>query len=170
MARSEWPRAERARANPVALAAGALLPVVAAALLGQRATLPNLAPWYASLAKPAFNPPNPIFGPVWGVLYGSMAYAAWRILRHAPAGAERRVALTLFYAQLALNAAWSWCFFGLHRPLLGLVDIVPQWLLILATIARFRRLDRRAGASLVPLALWVAFAGFLNFAIWRLNP
>ena len=170
MAQSEWPRAERARAHTLALAAGALVPVVAAALLGQRATLPNLAPWYASLAKPSFNPPNAIFGPVWGALYASMVYAAWRILRHAPAGRERRGAITLFYAQLTLNAAWSWGFFGLHRPLLGLVDIVPQWILIVATIARFWRLDRRAGASLVPLALWVAFAAVLNFAIWRLNP
>ncbi len=169
MARSEWPRAERARAHPLALAAGALLPVVAAALLGQRATLPNLAPWYAGLAKPAFNPPNAIFGPVWGALYATMAYAAWRLLRHVPAGPERRVALALFFLQLALNAAWSWCFFGLHRPLLGLVDILPQWLVILATIKWSWRLDRRAGASLVPLALWVGFAAVLNFAIWRLN-
>lgn len=169
MARSEWPRAERARAHPLTLAAGAIVPVVAAALLGQRATLPNLAPWYAALAKPSFNPPNAIFGPVWGLLYASMAYAAWRILRHAPAGPARRTALTLFFAQLALNAAWSWGFFGAHQPSLGLIDIVPQWLLIVATIARFWRLDRRAGAVLVPLALWVAFAAVLNAAIWRLN-
>src|ERR1700760_4077018 len=57
-----------------------VLPVVAAILLGQVATFPNLAPWYAGLAKPSFNPPNWIFGPVWFALYALMAIAVWRVL------------------------------------------------------------------------------------------
>ena len=150
-------------------AALAILPIVAVSLLGQWATFPNLAPWYQGLAKPSFNPPNWVFGPAWTALYVLMAYAAWRILR-LPAGTlGRRVALALFFAQLALNAAWSWMFFAMHSPLLGLVNVVPQWLLILATIDRFRRLDGIAAACLVPLAAWVAFATTLNFAVWRLN-
>lgn len=82
---------------------------------------------------------------------------------------SRRFALTLFLLQLALNALWSWLFFGLHNPLLGLVDIVPQLLVVLATIERFRKLDWIAGLCLAPLAAWVAFASLLNFEIWRLN-
>lgn len=147
----------------------AILPVVAASMLGQVATFPNLAPWYAGLAKPAFNPPDWIFGPVWTVLFVLMAYAAWRILS-LPAGTPgRAAALALFFVQLAVNAAWSWMFFHLHSPLLGLANIVPQWLLILASIAAFRRVDRPAAWCLVPLAAWVAFASVLNFSIWRLN-
>ena len=173
MARYEWRRAKRpgtAATSATRRAAGAVLPVVAAALIGEQATLPSLAPWSASLAKPAFNPPNAIFGPVWSALYGLMAYAAWRILKFAAPSPERRAALAFFLGQLALNAAWSWLFFGLQRPLLGLLDILPQWLLILATVDRFRRLDRIAGLCVVPLAAWVAFAGLLNYEIWRLNP
>ena len=98
-----------------------------------------------------------------------MAYSVWRILKVADRQAERRVALTLFFLQLALNALWSWLFFGLNNPLAGLLDILPQFLLILATIDRFRRLDTVAAACLVPLAAWVAFASLLNFEIWRLN-
>lgn len=155
-----WPRYLR-------LAALAIVPVIVALGLGQVATIPNL-PWHASLIKPSFNPPNWIFGPVWTSLYALMAFAAWRILRLPPSPA-RRPALILFYAQLALNIAWSWMFFAAHSPLLGLINIGPQFLLILAAINAFRPLDRSATWALVPLAAWVAFASLLNVAIWRLN-
>lgn len=147
----------------------AIVPIVVACLLGQWATYPNLAPWYAGLAKPSFNPPNWIFAPVWTTLYLLMAYGVWRILRIEGKCDERRVALLIFFVQLALNALWSWLFFGMHNPLAGLLNIVPQLLLILATIDRFHRLDRWAALCLVPLAVWVAFASLLNFEIWRLN-
>jgi len=147
----------------------ALLPVIAASLLGQWVTYPNLASWYAGLVKPSFNPPNWIFAPVWTTLYVLMAYSVWRILKIDDRPAERRIALTLFFLQLTLNALWSWLFFGLNNPLAGLLNILPQFLLILATIERFRRLDLIAALCLMPLAAWVAFASLLNFEIWRLN-
>lgn len=151
----------------VMLAAIAIVPVLIALGLGQMATFPNL-PWHAGLIKPSFNPPNWIFGPVWTALYALMAFAAWRILRLPPSPA-RRTALILFYAQLTLNVAWSWMFFAAHSPLLGLINVVPQFLLIVATINAFRPLDRTATWALVPLAVWVAFASALNYAIWSLN-
>lgn len=142
--------------------------VVAASVLGQIATFPNLAPWYAGLAKPPFNPPNWVFGPVWTTLYVLMAYAAFRIHRLAPSPDKRR-ALTLFYLQLALNAAWSWMFFAAHSPLLGLINVVPQFVVVLATVICFLRLDRIAGIVIAPLALWVGFASLLNASVWWLN-
>jgi benzodiazapine receptor len=154
--------------HDIGLAALPLAAVVAASALGQVATFPNLAPWFAGLIKPGFNPPNWLFGPVWTTLYALMAFAAWRILRLSPSPA-RRSALILFWTQLALNAAWSWLFFAAHSPLLGLVDIVPQLLVIIATMVTFGRLDRLAGWCLLPLAAWVAYAGGLNAAIWWLN-
>jgi tryptophan-rich sensory protein len=137
-------------------------------LVGQLATFPNLVPWYASLQKPGFNPPNAVFGPVWTLLYALMALAFWRILI-LPEQRGRKWAIGLFLAQLALNVLWAWAFFGAHSPLLGLIDILPQVLLVGATLALFWRLDRLAGLCLLPLFLWVGFAAALNFAIWRLN-
>jgi benzodiazapine receptor len=160
---------DRSFGRHIGFALLALLVVAAASALGQIATYPNIATWYAGLAKPPFNPPNWIFAPVWTALYLLMAFALWRVLR-LPAGAPgRAAALILFLVQLALNVAWSWMFFAAHSPLLGLVDIVPQLIAILATIGAFWRLDRIAGISLVPLAAWVAFAGVLNAAIWWMN-
>lgn len=150
------------------IAALPLIAVVAASLLGQLATFPNLAPWYAALVKPSFNPPNWIFGPVWTALYGLMAYAAYRILKLSPSPAQR-VAIVLFYAQLALNAAWPWMFFAAHSPALGMANVVPQLGVVVATAVTFIRLDRIAGMCLLPLIAWVTFAATLNAAIWRLN-
>lgn len=151
----------RAAALPVAA-------VVAASVLGQLATFPNLAPWYAGLAKPPFNPPNWVFGPVWTTLYVLMAVAAFRIHRLPPSTDKRR-ALTLFYLQLALNAAWSWMFFAAHSPLLGLINVAPQLLVVVATVVCFLRLDRIAGIAIAPLAMWVGFASLLNASVWWLN-
>lgn len=147
----------------------ALALVAATSILGQIATYPNLSPWYAGLAKPSFNPPNWIFAPVWTTLYALMAFALWRILRVQKTSTHLNYAVGLFLLLLALNAAWSWMFFWAHSPLLGLINIVPQFVVVLATIVSFARVDGLAAICLLPLAAWVAFAGVLNSAIWLLN-
>lgn len=150
----------------------ALIAVVAvgtASVLGQLATYPNLVPWYANLEKPWFTPPSWVFGPVWTALYALMAFALWRVLRAPGHFAGRHFAVVLFGLQLLLNAAWSWMFFGANSPLLGIINIIPQLLIILATIAAFTRVDKAAAFCLVPLAVWVAYASVLNAAIWQLN-
>src|SRR5690242_21745239 len=83
-------------------------------VLGQIATFPNLEPWYQGLTKPSFNPPNWLFGPVWTALYALMGFALWRVLRST--SPLKRVAASLFYLQLLLNAAWSWMFFAAQNP------------------------------------------------------
>ena len=124
--------------------------------------------WYDELTKPAWNPPNWLFGPVWGVLYLLMAIAAWLLWRKSGlAGAA--VPLGLFVLQLALNAAWSWLFFGRHQLGLAFIEILVLWGAILATIIGFWRLNPISGILLVPYLLWVTFASVLNFTLWRLN-
>jgi translocator protein len=124
--------------------------------------------WYAGLRKPSWNPPNWIFGPVWTVLYATMAVAAWLVWKRG-GFAVRRFALSLFLMQLLLNALWSPLFFGLRSPGLAFVDIVLLWLTVLATVVAFWKTRPVTGALLVPYLAWVTFASVLNFAIWRLN-
>jgi len=124
--------------------------------------------WYAELKKPGWNPPAWIFGPVWTLLYLTMAIAAWLVWKRGGFGAQR-VALTLFLLQLLLNAFWSPFFFGLHQPGLAFADLLLLWLALLGTVAAFWKTHRPAGALLLPYLGWVTFAGALNFAIWRLN-
>ncbi|GGC92944.1 TspO/MBR family protein [Chelatococcus reniformis] len=158
-----------ARPSPLARLAAAVLPVVAASVLGQVATYPNIESWYAGLTKASFNPPDWVFAPVWTALFALMAFAVWRILRLPADRPGRTTALAAFFVQLALNATWPWMFFAARNPPLGLANIVVQLAAILVAIALFRRLDRAAAWLLVPLAAWVAFAALLNLAVWRLN-
>jgi tryptophan-rich sensory protein len=141
------------------------LATLAAAAFGSQFTPGE---WYYSLNKPPLNPPGWIFGPVWTVLYLLMAVAAGLIWSQA--GWNRASgAMTLFFGQLILNAAWSPLFFGLKSPGLALVDIVLLWGAIVATMISFFRLRPLTGWLLVPYLAWVTFATYLNFMIWRLN-
>jgi tryptophan-rich sensory protein len=125
--------------------------------------------FYSQLAQPAWAPPPWLFGPVWTVLYALMAIAAWLVWR---SGGFRvnRIALSLFLAQLALNALWSWFFFAWHRGALAFADIVLLWVLIVATLVSFWRVRPLAGALLIPYLMWVSFASVLNYYVWQLNP
>jgi benzodiazapine receptor len=114
-------------------------------ILGDIATQPNLSPWFAGLVKPPFYSPNWVFGPVNSALCTNGGCAVAHL---APPGSNARtVALILFFLQLALNAAWSWMFFWAHSPLLGHTNIVPQVLVIIATLLSFARVAQRTISS-----------------------
>jgi len=124
--------------------------------------------WYASLAKPSFNPPNWIFGPVWTILYTVMATAVWLVWRK-DGFKQSAAAIFVFFQQLVLNALWTVLFFGMHSPKFALIDITLLWIAILVTAFEFRNHSRPAAFLMVPYLLWVSFALLLNFFIWRLN-
>lgn len=124
--------------------------------------------WYASIHKPAWNPPSWLFGPVWTTLYLMMATAAWLVWRRGGFAAQRRP-LGWFLGQLALNAAWTPIFFGLHWMGVALVEMLLLWGGILMTIKAFRPVSRPAAWLLVPYLAWVSFAAVLNFTLWQLN-
>lgn len=132
-------------------------------------TARSVAEWYPALAKPEWTPPNSIFGPVWTALYIMMAFAAWLVWRKDARFAGVRVALILFFVQLALNFLWSFLFFGLKAPGTALVGIVALFLVLILTIWAFFQQSRWAGIIMLPYLAWVGFATALNFAIWRLN-
>ena len=106
---------------------GLLILCFAVAGVGGLVTTPSIPNWYAALAKPPWTPPDWIFGPVWSVLYLSMAVAAWLVWRQG----DVAVPMTMFGIQLVFNAAWSWLFFGLHSPGAAFIDIVLLWMAIL---------------------------------------
>ena len=151
------------------------LTAVAAAIGGAASV--NAASFYAQLVRPAWAPPSWLFGPVWTVLYLLMAVAAWLVWRAghddgatAPLAANARRALALYVAQLALNALWTWLFFGWRRGALALADVVLLWLALVATVLAFRRVRPAAAALLLPYLAWVTFAAALTWAVWRANP
>jgi len=139
-----------------------------AAALGGLFTSAGLDTWYDQLKLPSFSPPDWLFGPVWTALYAMMAVAAWLVWREA-GWRGGRGPLTLFFAQLTLNVAWSAIFFGLQRPGWATIELALLWLAILATTVAFHRFSRWAAGLMLPYLAWVGFAGVLNVSIWWLN-
>ncbi|HVB35148.1 MAG TPA: TspO/MBR family protein [Patescibacteria group bacterium] len=143
-----------------------LLVCFGAAWLGSQFTRPALAPWYASLAKPSWTPPNWVFAPAWTTLFALMGIAAWLIWRRS---GLLSLPLGLFALQLTFNVTWSGLFFGLKLPGAAMGGIVFLWLAILTTAIAFWPVSRVAAWLMAPYLAWVTYAAFLNFAIWRLN-
>ena len=166
---SSYPDAESSvRRNIVKLIVSLAAPLLAGAV-GAIATNPEISGWYANLAKPAFSPPNWLFGPAWTTLYilmGVALFLVWRKGWHIPLV---RTAMIVFGVQLVLNVVWSWLFFGLHSPFTAFLEIIPLWLAIALTGVFFCKVSRPAGILLIPYFIWVSFAMALNYAIWSLN-
>jgi benzodiazapine receptor len=142
---------------------GFLLLVIGGGLVIGLLTSPG--EWYAGLAKPSFNPPAWLFGPVWIVLYVLIAVAGWRVWQR-----DRTCGpMKLWWVQLVLNFLWSPAFFAAHQPGVALVVILMMLAAILGFIAAAWRLDRVAALLFVPYAAWVTFASLLNGSIWMLN-
>lgn len=140
-----------------------------AGAIGSMATAPAVREWYPTLTKPSFNPPSWVFGPVWITLYTLMGIAAWLVWRAGWGRPIVRAALIAFIVQLALNALWSWVFFGFHELFWAFVEIIALWIAIVVTTALFFRVSTWAGVLMIPYILWVSFAAVLNYSIWRLN-
>ena len=137
-------------------------------IVGSFWTKETVLTWYPSLVKPSWTPPDWLFGPVWSFLYMMIAVAGWLIYR-AEYSHQRTVALTLYGIQLALNFIWSFLFFSLRSPALGLIDIVFLCFLISLTIIKAWPVRPLASLLLIPYLLWVMYATSLNAAIWLLN-
>lgn len=121
--------------------------------------------WYAALAKPTWTPPNWVFAPVWTTLYVMIAVAGWLAWRESGS----RTTIIIWAVGLALNAAWSYLFFGQQQIFAALIDIVALWLMIAAFIGAAWPLNRLASLLFVPYLAWVSLATALNWTIYRMN-
>jgi len=140
-----------------------------AGIIGSLFTTPSIPSWYASLSKPSFNPPSWVFGPVWTILYALMGIAAFLVWRKGLDRKDVKIALGIFLGQLVLNSLWSIIFFGYQNPGAAFIEIIFLWLAIIATMYVFSKISKPAAWLLLPYILWVTFASFLNYSIWRLN-
>lgn len=150
------------RGESLRAAAIAVLAVAAASAFG---SLFPPGAWYDQLNQPAGTPPDIAFPIVWTTLYVLMAIAAWLIWKSVGWGA----ALTLFTAQLVLNAAWTPVFFGAHLLVGSVIVIIAIWLVLVATIIEFWFANRVASILLWPYLAWVTYATYLAIGLAVLN-
>lgn len=140
-----------------------------AGAIGGFFTAKSVNTWYKTLVKPALNPPGWIFGPVWFTLYTLMGISLWLVLKEQKTGINIKPALFVFGIQLILNALWSVVFFGLQSPQFAFYVIIALWIGILLSIILFYPINPTAAVLLIPYLLWVSFASYLNYSIWKLN-
>jgi benzodiazapine receptor len=157
-----------------AVTSRAWLPIVtaalAAAMLGVLGALvTDLSPWYYNLRKPAWQPPDWLFGPAWTLIFGLAAFAGILAWRGAWGRPDHARIIVLFAINAALNVGWSALFFRLHRPDWALLEVGFLWLSIAVLMVALWPMSRTASYLLVPYLAWVSFATILNFAIVQLN-
>jgi tryptophan-rich sensory protein len=145
--------------------AGALAFLTAA--VGGLAT--HIGPWYYALKKPAWQPPDWLFGPVWTVIFALCAIAAAKAWGTAETSFQKRSVLGLFLVNGVLNVLWSALFFSLRRPDLALAEVALLWLSVTAIIVFIGRWATVVRWLMLPYLVWVSFAAILNLEIVRLN-
>jgi len=151
------------------------LPIIVAAIitvlvLGIGATMTKVGAWYRNLRKPAWNPPEWVFGPAWAVILGLAAWSGVVAWTDAPdAGAQTLIAV-LFGVNIFLHLLWSPLFFNLRRPDWALIEVPFLWLSVIALMVALAPFAPTASWLLLPYLLWVAFAAVLNLTIVRMNP
>lgn len=145
-----------------------ILPFIAGGI-GSFFTAASIPTWYAELAKPSFNPPNWVFGPVWTTLYLLQGIAFYMILTSTAKHKEKSFAIALFLIQLVLNSLWSIVFFGMKNIDVAVGVIVMLFVFIILTIVAFSNIKKASGLLLIPYLAWVSFATVLNIAIAFLN-
>ena len=138
-------------------------------LMASLATQTSVNTWYQTLEKPFFTPPSWIFAPVWSFLYILMGIALGRVIFFINQNKLDRISLYYFGGQLLLNGLWSFIFFGLRNPILGLLVIIFLLFLIQQTIKWFRIIDVLSAQILYAYFIWVIFASLLNAGIVLLN-
>lgn len=140
----------------------------AVGLLAGLLTREGTALYAAEAVKPPLSPPGILFPIVWTILYALMGIGAARVHQSFPTG-ERAWGLNLFILQLVMNFFWSLIFFNAGAYGFALLWLIVLWGLILAMILVFYRVDRIAALLQMPYFLWVTFAAYLNWGVWRLN-
>ena len=137
-----------------------------ASFIGGLASIYLKEPWYSSLAKSNFNPPDWVFAPVWTTLYTMMTFAIW-IYWHSK-NRDMNI-IYIYFIHIVFNTTWSIVFFGLHQILLALIVLVILIILIIVLIIKFKRANYISAYLMIPYLLWSCYALFLNFNLYILN-
>ena len=121
------------------------------------------------LVKPPLTPPAWVFGPAWTILYIMIGLALYKFWTAKAPSPQKQTGYLFFLLQIIANFLWTLFFFGLHSPLLGLIDILILVVLIAVNFFLFRRINKASGYLLLPYLIWTLFATYLNIGIWILN-
>ena len=122
-----------------------------------------------SVQQPPLSSPAFLFPIVWTILYALMGIGAARVSM-APDLANRQRGLNLFIVQLIINFFWSLIFFNAQAYGFAFLWLLLLWILVLWMIISFNKVDPVAALLQIPYLLWLTFAAYLSYGVWKLNP
>lgn len=147
-----------------------LLIVYLVAFIGSLLTTSSVnSSWYASI-KPAITPPNWVFPIVWNILFLLISvslYFAWTAkAKNKKEEKKNKIKIAVVFGiNLLLNLKWSFLFFYLQSPMLAFFELVLFEASIIAMIIITHKIRKVSAYLLIPYAVWVAFAGILNYLV-----
>ena len=137
-----------------------------ASFIGGLVTLNFKEPWYSSLNKPVFNPPDWIFAPVWTLLYLFMTIAIWNAWHKNTKNVDL---VYIYFIHLFFNTTWSIIFFGLQSVSLAMLNLIVLILFIVLLMFNYRRVSIISFYLMIPYLFWCCFALILNISIFIKN-
>ncbi|MBL60885.1 MAG: tspO/MBR family protein [Candidatus Pelagibacter sp.] len=131
----------------------------------------NIDPWYQSLNKLSFSPPNWIFGPVWTVLYAFMSIAIWVVYEKSKKSdlIFSKKILRYYFYHLAINLSWSFIFFYFHLIFFAFINILVLIITIIFLMYLYFPRSKISFILMVPYLLWITFAAVLNLGLYLIN-
>ena len=125
---------------------------------------------YEEVVTHPLSPPSFLFPVVWSVLYVLMGISAGLIYTdNITLKRQKDRAIYTYAASLFVNFFWSIIFFNMRAFLFAFIWLLLLLFLIISTITQYKKINQTAAYLQIPYAVWVAFAGYLNFGIWFLN-
>ena len=82
---------------------------------------------------------------------------------------NKKIPLTLYYLQLAINFFWSITFFRFQAMGASIIVIILLLFTVSMMAISFYKIKPLAGIINLPYILWVAFATYINIGIYALN-
>ena len=142
-----------------------LITTFSASFIGGITTFKFKEPWYSTLVKPSFNPPDWVFGPVWTILYILMAIAIWNVWIKS----KNLNLVYLYFIHLFFNTTWSVVFFGFNQIELALINLIVLILFIVILFLKYKVISKLSAYLMIPYFLWCCFAFLLNLNLMMLN-
>ena len=123
-------------------------------------------PWYSTIIKPSFNPPDWVFAPIWICLYLLIGYASW--LMWSSKNNTQKI-LNIYFIHLIFNASWTITFFVFHQILASLIIVGLIIFFVVWLIRLYYPINKISAYLMLPYLSWLCFAFVLNYSIFTLN-
>lgn len=125
--------------------------------------------WYAGLTRPAWQPPDIVFGLIWPYNFVALAVVGVLVAQRGSA-ATVSAWLTVAAASVICALGWAYLFYVPHRLDAAAVALAAAAVLTAVLLGITWAVTRGGALALLPYLVWVCLATSLAIQYARLNP